>query len=99
MKTQPNTTMEDEGQGGMFPVLEPVRLVEVLQELKINVTMQDIAEPNPRAVREVYMRFVETLTELTWEQINQPQLHAMEALTFPELFQDALPPIMFCHAL
>ena len=82
-----------------FPILKLKELFEFLEDLKIQMTPQDFNQLTPKLVRDVYMQFIELLSDITWEQLNQPQLKATEYMSFPELHQESIPNLTFFHTL
>lgn len=82
-----------------FPILPPRTLCEFLEDLKFPMDMEDLKHPSTNSVRDVYLHFIEMLTGVTWEQMQQPQLQAAETLTFPELHKESIPQLTFIHHL
>ena len=69
-----------------------------MPNLGIRMTESDLTKPEPSFVQEVYEIFVEVLSGITKEELNQQQFVGLGELEFPELHEDSIPRIALFRA-
>ena len=92
MNTSVNTSTS---QTFSFPLLKKSEIVSCCNELNIPITENDLTQPHLSVVRTVYELFVELLTGISKDQMQQIQFSALDTLSFPELYEEAIPEVTF----
>ena len=81
-----------------FPILKNSEILSCMPNLGIRMTESDLTNPEPSFVQEVYEIFVEVLSGITKEELNQQQFVGLGELEFPELHEDSIPRIALFRA-
>eukprot|EP00897_Mesotaenium_endlicherianum_P004693 jgi/Mesen1/4251/ME000022S03536 len=82
-----------------YPLMKQEKIVEVLAELEIPFSIQDISKPSLETIKPVFESFVQLLLGVTREELRQPNFAAMDVLEFPELHEDSVGALAFVRAV
>lgn len=76
-----------------FPVLKVGAIVLCMHEIGINVTEEELLNPEKHAdqCRHVFEQLAEVCTGITKEEIAQPAFLGLNALNYPELHEESVP--------
>jgi len=76
-----------------FPVLKVGAIVQCMHELGINVTEDEVLNPDKHAdqCRHMFEQLAEVCTGITKEEIAQPAFLGLNALNYPELHEESVP--------
>ena len=78
-----------------FPILNAEEIVACMSELGIEVTEQEVINPKPVIVHEVYVKLTEYCMGITAEEMSQGKFEGLAALSFPELHERSVPEIAY----
>lgn len=83
-----------------FPILSNDEIRSCLKELKIELNERDLLRPTHDSLRNVYEQCFELFLGITIESLEEPDEEiASECLEFPELYEDAIPNLLFLSQL
>jgi kinetochore protein Nuf2 len=82
-----------------FPNLSPSEISACLAEVEIEFPPQKLTAPTATEMRSVYRQLVLLLLGMRPEELEQPHFAASQVLTYPELYDEAIPEIAFARAL
>ena len=82
-----------------FPMLSVRDIRETLPELDIHVTEDDLNNPTPLRVKQIYEQFIELLLHVAPREMAQPGLHNAELLEYEELHQESVPMMAYIRAI
>lgn len=78
-----------------FPILNAEEIVACMSELGIELTEQEVINPKPVIVHEVYVKLTEYCMGITAEEMSQGKFEGLAALSFPELHDRSVPEIAY----
>jgi kinetochore protein Nuf2 len=81
------------------PPLKTPEIVQCCNEIGIPLTEDDIKNPHPTTIRNVFENFVWFLAGVKKEDLQQPRFRAMESLSYPEIHDEAIPELAFYRYL
>ena len=74
-----------------FPELKNSEIVQILEELRIPLTENDILKPNPQTIQRVYELFLELFMGISTTALgSQPNFEVVDLLEHPEIHLDAI---------
>jgi len=82
-----------------FPILDTSEIFFCLHELQIPFSEEILVRPTYNSVKPIYEGFICLFYDVTKEDINQPNFNAFGILSFPEIFDEAIPIITFVRML
>ena len=81
-----------------FPMLKPREIVEILGELGIAMTEEELSNPAGWKVKTIYEQVIELRLNLRREDMAQHAFDAVDHLEFPELHEESVPTLAFFKA-
>lgn len=79
-----------------FEILDPNVIVASLYEEGIELSTEDIVQPDAKVMRQVYQHIVEQVMCVSREEIQEPDLDVLNrTVVFPDLHQHSIPDVMF----
>ena len=81
-----------------FPMLKRVELREVLAELGMEVTDDDLTNPAETRVKQLYEHLIELLLHQRREDMLAPSLVSIDLLEHPEMHEESLEKMAFVKA-
>lgn len=82
-----------------FPMSPAPEIMQILEELKFEVPGDLLSAPAQETVKPVYKEFIELLTGQSPEELELPQLEAMEHLANRELHEESVTAVCFARSL
>lgn len=82
-----------------FPIMPVANLAASLSALDIEITPQKLAAPTPNEMKHVYKQLMINLLNIRPEELESAPDGALGVLSYPELYDEAIPEILFARAL
>ncbi|KAK8802072.1 hypothetical protein WA158_006467 [Blastocystis sp. Blastoise] len=61
-----------------FPILRAEDIAYCLNQLKIEINEQDLAEPNAQKIQEIYVNILEFFWDMTLDDVNKPNVECLQ---------------------
>ncbi|KAL6041854.1 kinetochore-associated Ndc80 complex subunit nuf2 [Balamuthia mandrillaris] len=82
-----------------FPALPPKDIVACLHDLELHVSEADLQKPTQALMRTIYMRLMEIVMYTSREELEQPNLVAMDPMEHPSLHTESIPVLTFLRKM
>jgi len=79
-------------------MLKLSEILEFFREQNINVTEEDIRNCEPTSVRRIFEFFIEIVMNVTKDELSQPDLSGLTALSYPDLHSESIQELSFYRA-
>ncbi|KNC85745.1 hypothetical protein SARC_02085 [Sphaeroforma arctica JP610] len=81
------------------PVFSTAKLLQCMNEIGFPMSEQDLKNPQPEELMSLYQSLVEELLGVRKIDHCQPDLRASDCLSHPDLYEEAIPQLVFYKAL
>jgi hypothetical protein len=82
-----------------FPILTHEEIVQCLSEMGLHADEDDLVKGKPESVRNTYELLLFECLGLTKEELYQPKLAGLDAITNEELHEESIPTLHFVRAM